>query len=87
MDPLESLPEGPGAGSGTLVRLSDPEAQRKIGRELQTADRPLMPLALQSHDAYVGDRLMNQFGVNGLADYRMAAAVSIRGSCANEKPK
>ena len=39
IDMLESLPEGPGAGSGILVRLRDPEAQRKIGRELQTADR------------------------------------------------
>jgi len=39
VDPLESLPEGPGAASGILVRLRDPEAQRKIGRELQTADR------------------------------------------------
>src|SRR5206468_11014977 len=39
VDMLESLPDGPGAGSGILVRLRDPEAQRKIGRELQTADR------------------------------------------------
>jgi signal transduction histidine kinase len=29
----------PMAGSGVLVRLRDPEAQRKLGRELQTADR------------------------------------------------
>jgi len=28
-----------GAASGTLIRLRDPEAQRKLGRELQTADR------------------------------------------------
>jgi signal transduction histidine kinase len=28
-----------GAGSGTLIRLRDPEAQRKLGHELQTADR------------------------------------------------
>ncbi|MGB9456406.1 MAG: ATP-binding protein [Bryobacteraceae bacterium] len=28
-----------GAGSGTLIRLRDPEAQRNLGRELQTADR------------------------------------------------
>ena len=39
VDLLESLPGGAGAGSGMLVRLRDPEAQRKIGRELQTADR------------------------------------------------
>ena len=39
MDILESLPGGPAAPSGILVRLRDPEAQRKINRELQTADR------------------------------------------------
>ena len=39
VDMLESLPEGPGPGAGVLVRLRDPEAQRKIGRELQIADR------------------------------------------------
>ena len=37
VDLLESLPGG--QGSGILVRLRDPEAQRKINRELQTADR------------------------------------------------
>ena len=39
VDMLESLPGGPAAASGILVRLRDPEAQRKINRELQTADR------------------------------------------------
>jgi signal transduction histidine kinase len=39
VDILESLPGGPRGGSGILVRLRDPEAQRKINRELQTADR------------------------------------------------
>ena len=39
VDILEGLPGGPAAPSGVLVRLSDPEAQRKINRELQTADR------------------------------------------------
>jgi signal transduction histidine kinase len=38
VDILEGLP-GAAAPSGVLVRLSDPEAQRKINRELQTADR------------------------------------------------
>ena len=38
IDFLETLPGG-GTGSGILVRLRDPEAQRKIGHELQTADR------------------------------------------------
>jgi signal transduction histidine kinase len=39
VDMLEAVPAGAGAGSGLLVRLRDPEAQRKLGRELQTADR------------------------------------------------
>ena len=39
VDMLESVPGGPSGGSGILVRLRDPEAQRKIDRELQTADR------------------------------------------------
>lgn len=39
VDVLESLSGTIGPGSGLLVRLRDPEAQRKIGRELQTADR------------------------------------------------
>ena len=39
VDLLETLPGGANAGSGMLVRLRDPEAQRKLGRELQTADR------------------------------------------------
>lgn len=38
VDTLETLPGG-NTGSGLLVRLRDPEAQRKLGRELQTADR------------------------------------------------
>jgi signal transduction histidine kinase len=38
VDLLETLPGG-ATGSGVLVRLGDPEAQRKLGRELQTADR------------------------------------------------
>jgi len=39
VDPLESLPGVPDSGAGLLVRLRDPEATRKLGRELQTADR------------------------------------------------
>ena len=39
VDALETLPGVAVAGSGLLVRLRDPEAQRKLGRELQTADR------------------------------------------------
>ncbi len=39
VDLIENLPGIPMAGSGVLVRLRDPEAQRKLGRQLQTADR------------------------------------------------
>jgi signal transduction histidine kinase len=39
VDFLESLPGTALTGSGLLVRLRDPEAQRKIGHQLQTADR------------------------------------------------
>jgi hypothetical protein len=39
VDLLESLPGMPLAGSGVLIRLRDSEAERKLGRELQTADR------------------------------------------------
>jgi len=38
VDMLETL-SGSSTGSGLLVRLRDPEAQRKIGREMQTAGR------------------------------------------------
>ncbi len=39
VDILEEMPGGAGSGAGVLVRLRDPEAQRQLGRELQTADR------------------------------------------------
>ena len=39
VDILESLPGGHAGASGILVRVRDPEAQRKINRELRTADR------------------------------------------------
>ena len=39
VDILETSPGGSGKGSGILVRMRDPEAKRKIDRELQTADR------------------------------------------------
>lgn len=38
------------------------------------------PLTLQSHDSYVGDRLIDQFGVNGLDNYIAAAATALLGS-------
>jgi signal transduction histidine kinase len=39
VDLIESLPGTPNSGAGLIVRLRDPEATRKLGRELQTADR------------------------------------------------
>ncbi|WP_443748070.1 alpha-amylase family glycosyl hydrolase [Asticcacaulis solisilvae] len=51
-----------------------------VVKQLQSPMRDAMPLALQSHDAYVGDRLINQFGVNGVDNYKVAAAISILAS-------
>jgi hypothetical protein len=39
VDILEAPPGSMESGAGLLVRLRDPEAQRQLGRELQTADR------------------------------------------------
>jgi len=39
VDKLQSPPGSAAGGAGLLVRLRDPEAERKIGRELQMADR------------------------------------------------
>jgi hypothetical protein len=39
VDVLERLPGAAGTGSGVLVRLRDPEAQSKVGRQLGAAER------------------------------------------------
>ena len=39
VDLLEAQPGAANPGAGLIVRLRDPEAQRQIGRQLQTADR------------------------------------------------
>jgi len=39
VDLLENQPGSPNPAAGLLVRLRDPEATRKLGRQLQTADR------------------------------------------------
>jgi maltose alpha-D-glucosyltransferase/alpha-amylase len=54
--------------------------QAPLVKQLGNPHADVMPLALQSHDSYVGDRLMNQFGVNDPADYKLSAAVSILAS-------
>src|SRR5581483_3155309 len=36
---VDGIEGAPGGGAGVLVRLRDPEVQRKIGRQLQIADR------------------------------------------------
>jgi alpha-amylase len=48
--------------------------------QLNRPDRDQMPLTLQSHDFYVGDRLMNQFGESHEDRYRAAAAIAILAS-------
>ena len=54
--------------------------QEGLFKQLQSPNRDKMPLALQSHDSYVGDRLIDQFGVGDEADYTVAAAISILAS-------
>ncbi len=54
--------------------------QAGLVAQLMRPDHDQMPLALQSHDAYVGDRLINQFGVNGIDNYKVAAAIAILAS-------
>lgn len=39
VDLIENVPGTANAGAGLIVRLRDPEATRKLGHELQTADR------------------------------------------------
>ena len=52
----------------------------KLIAALENPNRDALPLALQSHDSYVGDRLIDQFGVNGMPSYKVAAAISILAS-------
>ncbi|ESQ81597.1 alpha-amylase family glycosyl hydrolase [Asticcacaulis benevestitus] len=54
--------------------------QTPLSAQLANPHADLMPLALQSHDSYVGDRLINQFGVNNPADYKLSAAIAILAS-------
>lgn len=49
-------------------------------KQFHNPERDQMPLVLQSHDAYVGDRLANQFGTKDLRDYKLVASISILGS-------
>lgn len=44
---------------------------------LNSKYRDNMPLTLQSHDFYVGNRLFDQFGKESLAHYKAAAAIAI----------
>ena len=58
----------------------DGSAQPGLIDQLAFADRDRMPLVLQSHDWYVGDRLIDQLGVADDGDYRVMAAISILAS-------
>jgi maltose alpha-D-glucosyltransferase/alpha-amylase len=48
--------------------------------QLKNPARAHMPLTLQTHDSYVGDRLINQYGVNGLDNYIAAVSIALLGS-------
>lgn len=56
------------------------KATAKLAAQLTNPLRAHMPLTLQTHDSYVGDRLINQYGVNGLDNYIASAATAILGS-------
>jgi alpha-amylase len=69
---------------GTQTFIHDSVVRGKIEfgliAELKRTDHDQMPLTLQSHDFYVGDRLMNQFGESREDRYRAAAAIAILAS-------
>jgi alpha-amylase len=56
------------------------KVEPRLIAQLKRTDHDQMPLTLQSHDFYVGDRLMNQFGVSREDRYRVAAAIAILAS-------
>jgi alpha-amylase len=69
---------------GTQKYIHDSVVRGKVEpgliAQLKRTDHDRMPLTLQSHDFYVGDRLMNQFGVSREDLYRTAAALAILAS-------
>ena len=69
---------------GTQTFIHDSVVRGKVEAgliaQLERTDHDQMPLTLQSHDFYVGDRLMNQFGVSHEDRYRAAAAIAILAS-------
>ena len=60
--------------------VMDGKVDPRLIAQLERADRDQLPLTLQSHDFYVGDRLMNQFGESREDRYRAAAAIAILAS-------
>ncbi len=69
-------------GSQQEIRKSVTQGKlsEALAKQLTSPMRDKMPLTLQTHDSYVGDRLINQYGVNGLDNYIAAAAIAILGS-------
>jgi alpha-amylase len=69
---------------GTQKSIHDSVVSGKVEpgliAQLKRTDHDQMALTLQSHDFYVGDRLMNQFGVSREDRYRAAAAIAILAS-------
>jgi maltose alpha-D-glucosyltransferase/alpha-amylase len=69
---------------GTQIYIRDSALKGNVEAglisQLQSRWHDRMPLVLQTHDFYVGDRLIDQFGMNGAANYKIAAATAILAS-------
>ena len=64
VDPLETLQAASTTVSGLLVRLRDPEAQRTLGRQLQTADRLAAISKISSGVAHEVKNPLNAIGLH-----------------------
>jgi len=69
-----------GAQGGIIDSVRTGRVSQKLFDDLSNPLHDQLPLVLQSHDAYVGDRLFNQFGEAGLDEYKLAVTIQILAS-------